>query len=137
MQSQRRNLQRTFSDESLTSSRRDPGYPSTPLFDCHPTSSDLLFSCTLPNRRHNHLQHMTAGAGKKGTAASATVHAIVDDKVSCLKLNIIERISRKVTFLARTTFKMKFGLSLYIKQFKLNWKQRRLINKENFETYLG
>ncbi|XP_031428831.1 signal-induced proliferation-associated 1-like protein 3 isoform X3 [Clupea harengus] len=63
--SQRRNLQRTFSDESLTSSRRDPGYPSTPLFDCHPTSSDLLFSCTLPNRRHNHLQHMTAGAGKK------------------------------------------------------------------------
>ncbi|KAL2096677.1 hypothetical protein ACEWY4_008825 [Coilia grayii] len=61
---ERRNLQRTFSDESLSSSRRDPSYPSTPLFDCHPQSSDLLFSCTLPSRRHNHSQHAAAVAGK-------------------------------------------------------------------------
>ncbi|XP_076138700.1 signal-induced proliferation-associated 1-like protein 3 isoform X1 [Alosa pseudoharengus] len=71
--SQRRNLQRTFSDESLSSSRRDPSYPTTPLFDCHPASSDLLFSCTLPSRRHNHSQHMAVVGGKKVPLSASEV----------------------------------------------------------------
>ncbi|KAM7399269.1 hypothetical protein PAMP_018550 [Pampus punctatissimus] len=55
--SPRRTLQRTFSDESLCSGRRDASFansenPTTPI--------DMLFTCTLPTRRHavssNHLQ---------------------------------------------------------------------------------
>ncbi|KAA0714866.1 Signal-induced proliferation-associated 1-like protein 3 [Triplophysa tibetana] len=48
-----RTLQRTFSDESLCSGRRDASYASTPLFDGQVPPSDLLFTCTLPTRRHN------------------------------------------------------------------------------------
>ncbi|CAB1347570.1 unnamed protein product [Coregonus sp. 'balchen'] len=45
---------RTFSDESLCSGRRDASYAnSAPLFD-QGTPSDLLFTCTLPTRRHAH-----------------------------------------------------------------------------------
>uniref|UniRef100_A0A8C7DH18 Signal induced proliferation associated 1 like 3 n=1 Tax=Oncorhynchus kisutch TaxID=8019 RepID=A0A8C7DH18_ONCKI len=52
--SPRRTLQRTFSDESLCSGRRDASYASTaPLFD-QGTPSDLLFTSTLPTRRHAH-----------------------------------------------------------------------------------
>ncbi|XP_045559334.1 signal-induced proliferation-associated 1-like protein 3 [Salmo salar] len=52
--SPRRTLQRTFSDESLCSGRRDASYAnSAPLFD-QGTPSDLLFTCTLPTRRHAH-----------------------------------------------------------------------------------
>uniref|UniRef100_A0A672SX26 Signal-induced proliferation-associated 1-like protein 3 n=1 Tax=Sinocyclocheilus grahami TaxID=75366 RepID=A0A672SX26_SINGR len=48
-----RTLQRTFSDESLCSGRRDSSYASTPLFEGQVPPSDLLFTCTLPTRRHN------------------------------------------------------------------------------------
>uniref|UniRef100_A0A8C7R0S8 Signal-induced proliferation-associated 1 like 3 n=1 Tax=Oncorhynchus mykiss TaxID=8022 RepID=A0A8C7R0S8_ONCMY len=52
--SPRHTLQRTFSDESLCSGRRDASYAnSAPLFD-QGTPSDLLFTCTLPTRRHAH-----------------------------------------------------------------------------------
>lgn len=49
-----RTLQRTFSDESLCSGRRDASYASTPLFEGQVPPSDLLFTCTLPTRRHGH-----------------------------------------------------------------------------------
>uniref|UniRef100_A0A8C9SR76 Signal induced proliferation associated 1 like 3 n=1 Tax=Scleropages formosus TaxID=113540 RepID=A0A8C9SR76_SCLFO len=48
--SPRRTLQRTFSDESLCSGRRDASFATTPLFDTPATPSDLLFTCTLPTR---------------------------------------------------------------------------------------
>nr|XP_029536319.1 LOW QUALITY PROTEIN: signal-induced proliferation-associated 1-like protein 3 [Oncorhynchus nerka] len=52
--SPRHTLQRTFSDESLCSGRRDASYANSgPLFD-QGTPSDLLFTCTLPTRRHAH-----------------------------------------------------------------------------------
>lgn len=53
-QSPHRTLQRTFSDESLCSGRRDASYASTPLFEGQVPPSDLLFTCTLPTRRHGH-----------------------------------------------------------------------------------
>ncbi|XP_035381227.1 signal-induced proliferation-associated 1-like protein 3 [Electrophorus electricus] len=52
--SPRRTLHRTFSDESLCSGRRDASYANTPLFDGTAAPSDLLFTCTLPTRRHGH-----------------------------------------------------------------------------------
>ncbi|KAJ8280766.1 hypothetical protein GJAV_G00058740 [Gymnothorax javanicus] len=52
--SPRRSLQRTFSDESLCSGRRDDGLASTPPSDSQSAASDLLFTCTLPTRRHAH-----------------------------------------------------------------------------------
>ncbi|XP_024911026.1 signal-induced proliferation-associated 1-like protein 3 [Cynoglossus semilaevis] len=54
--SPRRTLQRTFSDESLCSGRRDASFANTE----HPTTpTDVLFTCTLPTRKHvsNHLQN--------------------------------------------------------------------------------
>ncbi|KAI5098406.1 signal-induced proliferation-associated 1-like protein 3 isoform X1 [Silurus meridionalis] len=50
--SPRKTLQRTFSDESLCSGRRDSSFASTPLFDGQAPNSDLLFTSTLPTRRH-------------------------------------------------------------------------------------
>ncbi|KAB5575103.1 hypothetical protein PHYPO_G00216970 [Pangasianodon hypophthalmus] len=50
--SPRKTLQRTFSDESLCSGRRDSSFASTPLFDGQAPPSDLLFTSTLPTRRH-------------------------------------------------------------------------------------
>ncbi|CDQ89098.1 unnamed protein product [Oncorhynchus mykiss] len=65
--SPRRTLQRTFSDESLCSGRRDASYASTaPLFD-QGTPSDLLFTSTLPTRRHAHsASHMPNKKGEWG-----------------------------------------------------------------------
>ncbi|XP_039865191.1 signal-induced proliferation-associated 1-like protein 3 [Simochromis diagramma] len=55
--SPRRTLQRTFSDESLCSGRRDAGFASS---ENQTTPSDVLFTCTLPTRKHagssNHMQ---------------------------------------------------------------------------------
>ncbi|XP_062329657.1 signal-induced proliferation-associated 1-like protein 3 isoform X1 [Osmerus eperlanus] len=53
--SPRRTLQRTFSDESLCSGRRDASFASSaPLYEGQAAQSDLLFTCTLPTRRHAH-----------------------------------------------------------------------------------
>ncbi|KAM9318088.1 signal-induced proliferation-associated 1-like protein 3 [Pholidichthys leucotaenia] len=55
--SPRRTLQRTFSDESLCSGRRDASFANS---ENPTTPSDVLFTCTLPTRRHdvssNHMQ---------------------------------------------------------------------------------
>ncbi|XP_071783592.2 signal-induced proliferation-associated 1-like protein 3 [Centroberyx gerrardi] len=57
--SPRRTLQRTFSDESLCSGRRDASFANS---ENPTTPTDLLFTCTLPTRRHavsaNHASHM-------------------------------------------------------------------------------
>ncbi|KAM6987780.1 LOW QUALITY PROTEIN: signal-induced proliferation-associated 1-like protein 3 [Tautogolabrus adspersus] len=55
--SPRRTLQRTFSDESLCSGRREASFANS---ENQTTPTDLLFTCTLPTRRHaassNHMQ---------------------------------------------------------------------------------
>ncbi|XP_028320060.1 signal-induced proliferation-associated 1-like protein 3 isoform X2 [Gouania willdenowi] len=55
--SPRRTLQRTFSDESLCSGRRDASFACS---EAQTTPTDLLFTCTLPTRKHssssNHMQ---------------------------------------------------------------------------------
>ncbi|MFT7803471.1 signal-induced proliferation-associated 1-like protein 3-like [Arapaima gigas] len=63
--SPRRTLQRTFSDESLCSGRRDASFATTPLFDAPATPSDLLFTCTLPTRRHAHSSSHTSMMSSK------------------------------------------------------------------------
>lgn len=56
-QSPRHTLQRTFSDESLCSGRRDASFACS---ENQTTHADLLFTCTLPTRKHssssNHMQ---------------------------------------------------------------------------------
>ncbi|XP_038550185.1 signal-induced proliferation-associated 1-like protein 3 isoform X2 [Micropterus salmoides] len=55
--SPRRTLQRTFSDESLCSGRREASFANS---ENQSTPTDVLFTCTLPTRRHavssNHIQ---------------------------------------------------------------------------------
>ncbi|XP_056139210.1 signal-induced proliferation-associated 1-like protein 3 [Lampris incognitus] len=56
--SPKRTLQRTFSDESLCSGRRDASFANV---ENQSAPNDLLFTCTLPTRRHasaNHSNHM-------------------------------------------------------------------------------
>ncbi|XP_036005396.1 signal-induced proliferation-associated 1-like protein 3 isoform X2 [Fundulus heteroclitus] len=48
--SPRHTLQRTFSDESLCSGRRDAAFACS---DSQSSPSDLLFTCTLPTRKHS------------------------------------------------------------------------------------
>ncbi|XP_032083719.1 signal-induced proliferation-associated 1-like protein 3 isoform X1 [Thamnophis elegans] len=60
-------LQRTLSDESLCSGRRDPSFASSACFD-QPLSSDMLFTSTLPGRR-------PAGSGRGGSLEKATISA--------------------------------------------------------------
>uniref|UniRef100_A0A3B5M5P9 Signal-induced proliferation-associated 1 like 3 n=1 Tax=Xiphophorus couchianus TaxID=32473 RepID=A0A3B5M5P9_9TELE len=50
LQSPRLTLQRTFSDESLCSGRRDAAFACS---ENQTTSSDVLFTCTLPTRKHS------------------------------------------------------------------------------------
>ncbi|XP_028817942.1 signal-induced proliferation-associated 1-like protein 3 [Denticeps clupeoides] len=63
--SPRRTLQRTFSDESLCSGRRDASFATAPLYDGQPITNDLLFTCTLPTRRHNHTHHSASSSTSK------------------------------------------------------------------------
>uniref|UniRef100_A0A8C8LW64 Signal-induced proliferation-associated 1-like protein 3 n=1 Tax=Oncorhynchus tshawytscha TaxID=74940 RepID=A0A8C8LW64_ONCTS len=84
--SPRRTLQRTFSDESLCSGRRDAS--TAPLFD-QGTPSDLLFTSTLPTRRHAHsASHMPNKKGEWGhipMSASELSLKEVRDKVPPLR----------------------------------------------------
>ncbi|KAI3353732.1 hypothetical protein L3Q82_004964 [Scortum barcoo] len=79
--SPRRTLQRTFSDESLCSGRREAGYANS---ENQTNPTDVLFTCTLPTRRHavssNHMQ------GKKvPLSASELSLTEVRDKVPPLR----------------------------------------------------
>lgn len=80
-QSPRRTLQRTFSDESLCSGRRDSSFANS---ENQTTPPDLLFTCTLPTRRHaapsNHLQ-----SKKVPLSASELSLTEVRDKVPPLR----------------------------------------------------
>uniref|UniRef100_A0A670ZRE4 Signal induced proliferation associated 1 like 3 n=1 Tax=Pseudonaja textilis TaxID=8673 RepID=A0A670ZRE4_PSETE len=60
-------LQRTLSDESLCSGRREPTFASSACFE-QPLSSDMLFTSTLPGRR-------PASSGRGGSLEKATVSA--------------------------------------------------------------
>uniref|UniRef100_UPI0037E8009E signal-induced proliferation-associated 1-like protein 3 isoform X2 n=1 Tax=Semicossyphus pulcher TaxID=241346 RepID=UPI0037E8009E len=79
--SPRRTLQRTFSDESLCSGRREASFANS---ENQTTPTDVLFTCTLPTRRHgtssNHMQ------GKKvPLSASELSLTEVRDKVPPLR----------------------------------------------------
>ncbi|KAG7473109.1 rho GTPase-activating protein 42-like [Solea senegalensis] len=80
--SPRRALQRTFSDESLCSGRRDASFANS---ENQMTATDVLFTCTLPTRRHgsnssNHLQ-----SKKAPLSASELSLTEVRDKVPPLR----------------------------------------------------
>ncbi|KAI1893230.1 hypothetical protein AGOR_G00121560 [Albula goreensis] len=81
--SPRHTLQRTFSDESLCSGRRDAGFANAPLTDSQATPSDLLFTCTLPTRRHAHTS--TLPSNKVPLSASELSLTEVRDKVPPLR----------------------------------------------------
>ncbi|XP_059362308.1 signal-induced proliferation-associated 1-like protein 3 isoform X2 [Carassius carassius] len=82
-----RTLQRTFSDESLCSGRRDSSYASTPLFEGQVPPSDLLFTCTLPTRRHGHNTNHGALVPSKKVPLSASELSLTEvrDKVPPLR----------------------------------------------------
>ncbi|KAI7802752.1 signal-induced proliferation-associated 1-like protein 3 isoform X3 [Triplophysa rosa] len=80
-----RTLQRTFSDESLCSGRRDASYASTPLFEGQVPPSDLLFTCTLPTRRHNTNHGALMPSKKVPLSASELSLTEVRDKVPPLR----------------------------------------------------
>ncbi|XP_050990728.1 signal-induced proliferation-associated 1-like protein 3 isoform X1 [Labeo rohita] len=80
-----RTLQRTFSDESLCSGRRDSSYASTPLFEGQVPPSDLLFTCTLPTRRHNTSHGALIPSKKVPLSASELSLTEVRDKVPPLR----------------------------------------------------
>ncbi|XP_017563533.1 signal-induced proliferation-associated 1-like protein 3 isoform X2 [Pygocentrus nattereri] len=83
--SPRRTLQRTFSDESLCSGRRDSSYASTPLFDGQTPPGDLLFTCTLPTRRHGNNHGALLPSKKVPLSASEVSLTEVRDKVPPLR----------------------------------------------------
>lgn len=85
--SPRRTLQRTFSDESLCSGRRDASYASTPLYDVQTPPGDLLFTCTLPTRRHGHSTNHGALLTSKKVPLSASELSLTEvrDKVPPLR----------------------------------------------------
>ncbi|XP_051953461.1 signal-induced proliferation-associated 1-like protein 3 [Xyrauchen texanus] len=82
-----RTLQRTFSDESLCSGRRDSSYASTPHFEGQVPPSDLLFTCTLPIRRHGHNNNHGALMPSKKVPLSASELSLTEvrDKVPPLR----------------------------------------------------
>ncbi|XP_053356175.1 signal-induced proliferation-associated 1-like protein 3 isoform X3 [Clarias gariepinus] len=81
--SPRKTLQRTFSDESLCSGRRDSSFASTPLFDGQAPPSDLLFTSTLPTRRHGSSTNHSALLPNKKVPLSASELSLTEvrDKV--------------------------------------------------------
>ncbi|XP_030620570.1 signal-induced proliferation-associated 1-like protein 3 [Chanos chanos] len=85
--SPRRTLQRTFSDESLCSGRRDASYDSMPQFDGQATPGDLLFTCTLPTRRHGHSSTHGSLTPNKKVPLSASELSLTEmrDKVPPLR----------------------------------------------------
>ncbi|XP_075956549.1 signal-induced proliferation-associated 1-like protein 3 isoform X2 [Anarhichas minor] len=78
--SPRRTLQRTFSDESLCSGRREASFANS---ENPTTPTDVLFTCTLPTRRHGISNQMQ---GKKVPLSASELSLIeVRDKVPPLR----------------------------------------------------
>ncbi|XP_056296662.1 signal-induced proliferation-associated 1-like protein 3 isoform X2 [Pseudoliparis swirei] len=79
--SPRRTLQRTFSDESLCSGRREAGFANS---ENPTTPTDVLFTCTLPTRKNSvALNHMQSK--KVPLSASELSLTEVRDKVPPLR----------------------------------------------------
>ncbi|KAG5837223.1 hypothetical protein ANANG_G00237040 [Anguilla anguilla] len=85
--SPRRALQRTFSDESLCSGRRDDSFACTPPTDSQASAGDLLFTCTLPTRRHGHTPAQGSLLSNKKVPLSASELSLTEvrDKVPPLR----------------------------------------------------
>ncbi|XP_064158297.1 signal-induced proliferation-associated 1-like protein 3 isoform X2 [Anguilla rostrata] len=85
--SPRRALQRTFSDESLCSGRRDDSFACTPPTDSQASAGDLLFTCTLPTRRHAHTPAQGSLLSNKKVPLSASELSLTEvrDKVPPLR----------------------------------------------------
>ncbi|KAK3570896.1 hypothetical protein QTP86_029362, partial [Hemibagrus guttatus] len=85
--SPRKTLQRTFSDESLCSGRRDSSFANMPLFDGQAPPSDLLFTSTLPTRRHGSSTNHAAILPNKKVPLSASELSLTEvrDKVPPLR----------------------------------------------------
>ncbi|XP_037533441.1 signal-induced proliferation-associated 1-like protein 3 [Nematolebias whitei] len=79
--SPRHTLQRTFSDESLCSGRRDASFACS---ENQMTHTDLLFTCTLPTRKHSSSSNHTQGK-KMPLSSSELSLTEVKDKVPPLK----------------------------------------------------
>ncbi|XP_017280227.1 signal-induced proliferation-associated 1-like protein 3 isoform X2 [Kryptolebias marmoratus] len=79
--SPRLTLQRTFSDESLCSGRRDASFACS---DNPPTPTDLLFTCTLPTRKHSSSSNNIQGK-KMPLSSSELSLTEVKDKVPPLR----------------------------------------------------
>ncbi|XP_069043920.1 signal-induced proliferation-associated 1-like protein 3 [Lepisosteus oculatus] len=83
--SPRKSLQRTFSDESICSGRRDPSYASSQLYEST-APNDLLFSSTLPLRRtHQPASHLPDK--KSNISASELSLTEARDKTSLRRLD--------------------------------------------------
>lgn len=82
--SPRRTLQRTFSDESLCSGRRDASYANT---ESVATPTDVLFTCTLPTRKHHANAVGSHGVGSKKSVLSSSELSLTEvrDKVPPLR----------------------------------------------------
>ncbi|XP_040017507.2 signal-induced proliferation-associated 1-like protein 3 isoform X2 [Gasterosteus aculeatus] len=79
--SPRRTLQRTFSDESLCSGRRDASFANS---ENPTTATDVLFTCTLPTRRH--AVSSSQNQSKKGPLSASELSLTeVRDKVPPLR----------------------------------------------------
>uniref|UniRef100_A0A673B8D5 Signal-induced proliferation-associated 1 like 3 n=1 Tax=Sphaeramia orbicularis TaxID=375764 RepID=A0A673B8D5_9TELE len=74
--SPRRTLQRTFSDESLCSGRRDANFANS---ENQTAPTDVLFTCTLPTRKHsassNHSNHMQSGGAVQQSGSQVPLSA--------------------------------------------------------------
>uniref|UniRef100_A0A3B4ALJ2 Rap-GAP domain-containing protein n=1 Tax=Periophthalmus magnuspinnatus TaxID=409849 RepID=A0A3B4ALJ2_9GOBI len=76
-------LQRTFSDESLCSGRRDASFANS---ENQSTPTDVLFTCTLPTRRQaSSNNHSSQLQNKKPLSASELSLSEVRDKVPPLR----------------------------------------------------
>ncbi|XP_043976655.1 signal-induced proliferation-associated 1-like protein 3 isoform X1 [Gambusia affinis] len=82
--SPRHTLQRTFSDESLCSGRRDTAFACS---ENQTTSSDVLFTCTLPTRKHSSSSNNSNHSHSKKMPLSASELSLTEvrDKVPPLR----------------------------------------------------
>ncbi|XP_038162248.1 signal-induced proliferation-associated 1-like protein 3 [Cyprinodon tularosa] len=73
----RHTLQRTFSDESLCSGRRDASFASS---ENQSTPSDVLFTCTLPTRKHSSSSNNSNHSQNKKMPLSASELSLTELK---------------------------------------------------------
>ncbi|CAL8332640.1 unnamed protein product [Boreogadus saida] len=74
--SPRRPLQRTFSDESLCSGRRDASYAAAAAESVVGAPADVLFTCTLPTRKPHGPLTLTPQGAKKAALSSSELSLV-------------------------------------------------------------